>query len=197
MITKLVMAPTGAVVDIGLVKMQLNITWDNTDDDFYLESLIQSATAQAENITNRKLLTQTWKAFADEWPTARFLLPFGNLQSVTSVKYKGSDGVEYTFSSSDYIVDIDSDPGRVVLGYEKLWPTVTLYPSNPIYIQFVCGYGTEANVPYPIKAAILIMVADAYAHRESIIVGNNQSVDQIPGHIMNLLWPYRLFNFGG
>jgi len=62
------------------------------------------------------------------------------LQSVTSVKYTDSDGDQSTLSTDDYIVDNDSEPGRIVLGYGTVWPTATLYPSNPIEIQFLCGY---------------------------------------------------------
>jgi hypothetical protein len=33
---------------------------------------------------------------------------------------------------------------------------VTLYPKNPIEIQFVCGYGATAAIPQDIKTMILV-----------------------------------------
>lgn len=189
--TTLVTAPADYPVSLTNVKSHLNV--DHTNDDVYLETLMMSATGNAENILNRRLITQTWKAFLDEWPSEDYItLPFGKLQTVTSVKYKTQVAIETTVSSSDYIVDIDSDPGRVMLGSNKTWPSDDLYPSNPIYVQFTCGYGTEADssVPGPILNAILIMIGDAYAHRESIFVG--RYVTRASEHIMNLLWPYRL-----
>jgi len=184
-------ATTLKLLDLNAAKSHLNI--DHTNDDFYILNLIESATAQVENITRRSLLTQTWTAYADVWPDGFFTMPFGWLQSVTHVKYTDSDGDVSTFSSGDYIVDIGSDPGRVVLGYNEVWPNDTLYPSNPIEIEFVCGKTKVASVPQPIKSAALLMIGDAYAFRESIVVGS--SVNTIPGHIMNLLWSYRLFGF--
>lgn len=260
--TKIVTEPTGNVVSLDEVVKHLNGV--PSEDYGYVQSLIFSAVAAVESITNRKLLTQTWKAYASAWPyTDHFVLPYGTLQSVSSVKYLDTDGTENTVTATDYIVDIESDPGRVVLGYNKSWPTEELYPSNPIRIEFTCGYGTHAAtaitgassaspivitqeahgyltgkrvrisdvtgntdangtwnitkltadnysldgssynaayvsggvavplaVPEPIRIAILMMVGDAYANRESIVVG--QTVEQIPGHISALLGNYRL-----
>jgi len=190
--TVLVTKPSMLPVLLADVKSHLNVDWD--DDDFLIEGYILAAVDQVENILNRKLITQTWKVLCETWPEEYFSIPFGKLQSVTHVKYKDTSAVESTLAATEYISDIDSDPGRVVLGYNKLWPTTELYPSNPITIQFVCGYGDIDDVPYPIKSAIMLMAGDFYAHRESIIVGSGQMVSEIPGYIMNLLGSYRLWD---
>lgn len=191
----LVTEPADYPVSLSYVKSHLNI--DHTNDDAYLELLLSSATASVEDILNRRLITQTWKAFLDDWPSEDYItLPFGKLRAVTSVKYKTQAGVETTVSSGDYIVDTDSDPGRIVLGYNKSWPTAELYPSNPIYIQFSCGYGNDSDtsVPAPIINAILLMIGDAYAHRETVVIGNAIMMAEVPGYITNLLASYRLWD---
>jgi len=189
--TTLVTAPTGVVVDLETMKGHLRV--DHDADDFYIETLTKSALACVENITNRKLLTQTWTAYADEWPRGdQFTLPYGKLQSVTSVIYLDEDGTSNTVDSGDYIVDILSDPGRVVLEADKSWPTETLYPSNPIQITYTCGYGVAADVPAPIKAAMMLLVGDAYANRESFVVGQSQTIQVIPNYLTGLLSSYRL-----
>lgn len=190
--TVLVTKPETLPVALTDVKRHLNVDWD--DDDSLIEGYIQAAAFQVENVLNRKLVTQTWKALYESWPDKYFSVPFGKLQSVTSVKYKDTAASESTLAATEYISDIDSDPGRVVLGYNKTWPTTELYPANPITIQFVCGYGDIDDVPYPIKSAIMLLVGDFYAHRESIIVGSGQMVSEIPGYIMNLLGSYRLWD---
>jgi hypothetical protein len=77
----------------------------------------------------------------DYWPNSDVIvLPFGQLISVTHVKYTNSDGDQSTFSASDYTVDNDSDPGRVVLNYGEEWPSFTPQTSNPIEIQYICGW---------------------------------------------------------
>jgi uncharacterized phiE125 gp8 family phage protein len=189
--TVLKTGPIGTIIDLDEAKLHLRV--DHTSDDTLIQGLIWTAIDQAETITRRRLLTQTWTAYFDGWPAGDYIqLPYGQLQSVTSVKYKDSDATESTMDSDEYIVDTYSEPGRVVLDYGESWPSETLYPSNPVYIEFVCGYGTVASdVPMPIRSAILLILEDYYDNRGGIVVG--ASVGEIPGHIMNLLWPYRLW----
>lgn len=187
--TSLVLEPVGNVVSLDDVKTHLRV--DHVKEDAYIQSLIQSATAYVENITRRKLLTQTWMSYHDDWPQGGFVMPHGRLKSITSIKYRDSSNVEYTWAATEYLVDIVNEPGRVVLGYSKTYPNETLLPLNPIYIQFICGFGDDDDVPHPIKTAIMLVAADMYANRESIVIG--KSVAEIPAHIMNLLWPYRVW----
>ena len=185
----IVTPPTYIAVSLDEIKDHLRVT--HTDEDPYIQALLMTAQGQVESYLNRKLITQTWKAFFDDWPDGdAIVLPFGQLQSVTNVKYTDSDGDQSTFSSDDYIVDTDSEPGRVVLGYNESWPTATLYPSNPIEVQFVCGYGDPSSVPMPIKHAIKITAADLYENRETILVGTITSSLQT---VKALLANYRLF----
>lgn len=187
--TTLVAAPANPVVDVAFMKEHLLI--DHDLDDYYIESLISSAILTVENITNRRLSLSTWKAYADEWPTDYFKIPYGQLRSVARVTYKNSGGDEVTLDPDTYIVDVESDPGRVMLGYGKSWPSVPLYPSNPICIEFTCGY---EDVPWPLKVAVMMTATDLYQNRGSVMVaGGTVRLVEIPQHIMGLLWSYRLF----
>lgn len=125
------------------VKDHLHIDFD--DNDRHIQSLIATATAKAEQYLHRRLITQTWKIWLDEWPKTNYIeLPFGNLASVAQVYYTDTDYTKNTFSTDYYNVDISSDPGRIVLEYGDTWPTETLSPENPIEIEFTCGYGANA-----------------------------------------------------
>lgn len=193
MITTLVTAPAVKPVSIDYIKRHTII--EGSDEDVYLGVLLDSATAKAEDVTNRKLITQTWKGFLGNWPSGDYItVPYGSLQSVTHVKYKDSDGTQYTMDSGDYIVDTDSDPGRIVLGYGETWPNATLYPSNPIEIQFVCGYGAipDVSVPARIIQAILLMITDGYENRQTYHNGTAMTAVEIPGYMNGLLNDYRL-----
>ena len=137
--TKIISGPSAFPVSLAEAKDHLNLSHSNDDDIVY--SLTQSATFEAEQFLMRKLVTQTWQFFIGSFPNDDFItMPWGQLQSVSSLKYKDTDGTESTMDSGEYIVDINSDPGRIVLGYGESWPTDVLYPSNPIEIEFVCGY---------------------------------------------------------
>lgn len=148
----LVTAPVYYPISLYEAKKHLRIESDDQDHDAEITALIAAATEEAEQFTRRRLITQTWKAFLDGFPKEDFIiLPFGKLQSVTHLKYTDSDGDETTWDSSNYIVNTDSDPGRITLAYGVSWPTVTLNTSNPIEVQFVCGYG--AHTPQAVTGA--------------------------------------------
>jgi hypothetical protein len=67
--------------------------------------------------------------------------------------------------------------GRVVLPYGGSWPSVTLFPSNPIIIRFTCGWTTATLVPYKIKAAIKMIAAKLYESRGEDILGQTVHED--------------------
>jgi len=168
-----------AIADVQLpvtlqdAKAQLCLTGDDVDDDIDISLRIKTARQWVEEYTQSKLITQTVTKYWQEWPEF-FDIPYGNLQSVTSIKYKDTDGAQSTWSSDEYIVEKEESllRGRVVLGYAESYPSVTLYPSNPIAVEYICGYGTtKGDVPGPVKDAIRVMIADSYLLRENYVVG--------------------------
>jgi len=146
----------------------------DSDTGTELECIISAGTDAVEDITSRKLFTQTWKYLIDCFPCTNYIkVPFGNLQSVTHLKYKDSGGTSTTMTANtDYIVELNDDQcGRIILPYAISWPSFTAYPSNPIEIQFVCGWATTASIPNKIKSAIKLICGDLYANREGQIIG--------------------------
>jgi len=157
----------------------------NSDDDLLTAQLI-TAREDAESGTHRKFITQTWDFFIDKFPCEDYIdIPFGNLQSVTSVIYKDVDGVETTMTvTTDYIVELNGDQyGRIFLPYGMSWPSETLYPSKPICIRFVCGYGLAADVPSKIKSLIKMICTDLYKGRGEPVEGRtvveNKTVERL------------------
>lgn len=193
-IQTLVTAPSSLPVTVQEAKDHLRVFFD--DDDILIERLIKVATAKVEQDLQRKLITQTWKMFFDKFPVVRKIdVLFGDLQSVTHIKYTDSDGTQATFASDDYDVDTYSVPGMIRLGYQKNWPTDTLYPTNPIEIQFVTGYGdTATDVPQDIRAAILLMISHYYENREPVLMGV-VAPKMLPKAIEYLLNAHRLWRW--
>jgi len=143
----------------------------------YLPFLLAAA-EHVETITGRKLLSQTWKMFCDDWPMSdRLEIPFGRLTSVTHVKYTNIIGTVTTFDPSNWEISTARDPGVLALSYNKTWPDDTLQVLDPIEIQFVCGWASAGEVPAPIRNAILLIAAHLYEHREDVTLGNSASVE--------------------
>lgn len=141
-----------------------------TAEDSLLTEKLQSAIDDAEDFTGRQLLTATWKAYLDEFPSEDFIeLPYGNLQSVTAITYKDSAGTVTTMTATtEYLVETNGErKGRIVLPYGVSWPSFTAYPSNPICIEYVCGWTAASLVPSKIRSAVLLRASDLYNLRET------------------------------
>lgn len=166
--TGLVTAPVIEPVTLEEVKDHLLIDETTAAADNQLMRMIKAARQQIEDWTRRAILTQTWDYCLQAWPGGKFIaIPHGNLQSVSSVKWKDEDATETTLTeTTDYLVEQNGTMcGRIVLPYATGWPSGVLYPSNPITIRYVCGWTTPELVPSTIKAAILMTIADAYENR--------------------------------
>ena len=170
----------------------ITIDESSVEDDL-LNELIQLAREHVEDYTRRAILTQTWDLYLDRWPDGReIVLPYGNLQSVTSVKYKDSAGAETTLTATtDYLVETNgADCGQIVLPPNVSWPSGTLYPSNPINIRYVCGWEDVSDVPARIKGAVKRLCADMYANRGEAVIGASVQPDTLA---YRLLSPLRLW----
>jgi uncharacterized phiE125 gp8 family phage protein len=191
-VQKIVSGPAETPITLAEAKNQLRVDWP--DDDAEITAKVNGAVRSAEQYLQRKLITQTWKMFLDSWPASIKVL-FGDLQSVTHIKYTDSDEVQYTFDSSKYLVDTDSVPGRVILKTGETWPTDTLSPKNPIEVQFVTGYGAAADVPQDIKDAILITVSDRYNYRENVVTNNKMNIEELPMGTKSMIYSYRVWDW--
>jgi len=159
-----------AAEPVALVDAKSHLRVDTTDEDTLITALITAAREWAEEIQARAYITQTWELVLDEFPESdEIRLPRPPLLSVVSVKYKDESGSETTWDASNYIVDTDREPGRLVLAANKSWPLVTLYPAAGIRVRFTAGFGTTADdIPERIKAAIKLLLGHLYEHREAV-----------------------------
>ena len=120
---KAVLATAATIYPITIDELMiyLRIDDDTGYEDDLLDNIIYAATKNAEDITRRALLTQTWKYYLDAFPgNDYFKLPFGNLQSAgLTVKYTNSAGTQTTMTvTTDYLVETNGEQcGRIVLPY--------------------------------------------------------------------------------
>lgn len=178
---------------VSLDEAKHHLRVDHSDDDDLIALYIAASRQDIDGRDGwlgRALVSQTWELSLDRFPRAEIQLPFAPLQSVVSIKYYAPNGIEQTVSVGDYEVDAASEPGWVIPGTSG-WPS-TLDAINAVRVRFIAGYGDAADVPAPIKAAVLLRVGDLYANREAQMVGAT-------GHVLNptlqaLLQPYRVWS---
>lgn len=181
------------------LKAWLRVEHAASDDE--ITALGKAARLLVEKLTGRALVTQTWVLTLDNFPwpggwqyvnspaifpdphTIR--VPKAPLQSVSSVEYYDLSDTLTTLAASTYVVDATTDPGRIFLAMNKVWPVTRLRP-GAVRITFVAGYGAASAVPEDLKLAIKMCVAYWYENR-----GEAPDTNKLPpaaGALLDLTW---------
>ena len=184
---KIKTAPGTEPLTTAEAKAHMNVTI--SADDSYIDTLITAARLYVEDKIRRSLITQTVEAYFDSFHGC-IELERGPVQAVSSIKYTDADGVQQTLASTEYDVDLVSSPPRIVPAYGKSWPS-TRDVMNSVVIDYDAGYGSAADVPQPIKHAMLLFVGHLYENRESVITGT--IVSEAPQGVEALLLPYKVW----
>jgi hypothetical protein len=213
--SKLVTPPTSDVVSLQSLKDFLRI--DGTQDDAFLYSTLRAATQKLESYCDCKFVTQTWDIYYQGFPYnyksnqwwdgerdgsmsqlmtskgAYFTLPFGPLQSLTSLTATTDLQTEIEIDLNTLVVDTVSHRGRISLRAYQAWPSTPLSPITPIKARVVLGFGAgyvagppivESQVPHDIQAAVKNFAAVMFEHR-------GDEYPELPASVGFLLEKYR------
>lgn len=166
-----VIEPTFEPITLTEAKAHLRV--DFTEDDAYITSLITVARQYAETRTWRAIPQQTFDVFYDEY-TSTLQLPRPPLISVTSVSYKNSGDTYVNFNTTDYVVDFEAIPAKVVIQAARPQDLSTI---NPLRVRFVSGYANANSIPAHIKHAIKMLVSHFYENRELVVIGRTATLE--------------------
>lgn len=163
---QLLTAPTAEPIALAAAKAHLRVTI--TDDDAYIPGLIAAARQAAEAITQRQMLAARWKLTLDCFPglslpgvaggrpvmlpldsvvypnasslvAHSLLLPHPPILQVVSIQYLDTNGVQQTMPSTDYIVDLTSEPARITPVFGKIWP-IALPQIGSVTVTYDAGF---------------------------------------------------------
>ena len=170
------------------------------DDDSDVLGIARRVTAARQKVeadTGRALITQTLDIYFDEFPDSRELwIPRPRLATVASVTTYDTSDVATVWSSTNYLVDTASEPGRIVLNASSAWPT-GLRRANGIKVRVAAGYGaTGDSVPSLLKQAMHLLIGQYDEHRENVIVAQfaGQFLE-LPHGYEDCIAPYRVMVF--
>lgn len=152
---KITVQPTIEPITLSEAKTHLKV--DEDDFDVEINNLITQGRQHVENVTGRALITQTWEYKLDGFKTC-MKIPRPPLQSVSSIQYQDASDATQTLGASNYTIDSDSEPGRIVESPTGNYPS-TYEDLNAVTVTFVAGYGDAASdVPEVFKQAIKLYV---------------------------------------
>jgi uncharacterized phiE125 gp8 family phage protein len=182
-----------AVEPIAVADLKTHLRLDSAAEDAMLASLITTARLQVEAALSLALITQHWIWTLNCWPEGASLpLPMTPIQSISAITVYQTGG-PLTLPAAAYLVDGTTTPARLMARTPWLQPT----DPNGITVRFVAGFGPNpADVPAPIRQAILVLAAHWYNHRDTdpgcaagaALHGQPTS---LPVLVSQLLQPYR------
>lgn len=150
----LVAPPTVEPVSVAEAKVQAIIEHDEHDD--MVSRLIMAARQEAEQITGRALITQTWRQRGSSNGSAVELRRWPVLEVVSVSDDRGE------LPESEWVAELGDSP--VVEPVDRFDGVVT--------VIYKAGYGTDPEaVPAPIRQWILATTASLYEHRERAVTG--------------------------
>jgi uncharacterized phiE125 gp8 family phage protein len=177
-------APTTTPVSLAEAKGHLRVDHDDQDD--LITAQINAATAYFDGYTGilgRALITQTWRqdfgCFADRLP-----LPVSPVSAVVSVSYFDTGNVQQALNANVYDLFADARGGYVALQPGKSWPAA-FRRVDAVSVTFTAGFGAAADVPEPIRQAILLVVQRLFDGADTEI---EVAIDRV---VHALIAPYR------
>jgi len=194
MTLRLIEAPGDLPLSLAEAKMHLRISENDTAEDALITSLIAAATLHVEQLTGRRLVSQTWSKSLDAFPKCggaiELLLP--PVKSISAITFIDVDGSELAIDESAYELDAQSETAWVIPAYGFVWPA-SRERANAVSVNFTTGYGAAEEVPENIKAAMKFLIGHWHENREAVNVGN--IITPFPYAVEALLSPFRVMRF--
>lgn len=180
--TTLITPPATEVVTVADMHAQGRVS--TSAEDSLVTRYIVAARRSIEAEARRQFITATYEYSLDRFPWGIIKLPLPPIQSLTWIKYLDMSGNLQTLDSSTYVVDLKSEPARIMPDFGKVFP-VTRPIFNAVTIRFVAGYGDNpADVPATYHTAIQLFAQELYEHREAT---TDKQLFEVPLGIKRLL----------
>jgi uncharacterized phiE125 gp8 family phage protein len=189
----IVTPPTVEPITTAEAKAHLRVSVSSQDT--YIDTLIGTARRDIEEALGRSLILQTRKLVIPCFQR-RTYLPYGPVQSVSSVKYLDQAGVEQTVATTTYdFIQSAEGASYVDLAWNAVWPTAREV-ANAVRFEYVCGYaGTgspvdlRGGVPAPIKHALKMLIQ---AYYDDAKAEDREAVTKAVGY---MLTPFKMVSF--
>lgn len=182
-------APADTPVSLTEAKAHLDVTY--TDKDALIGSILQAAVQHIDGWTGvlagRCLVTQTWRQDFNAFSSC-LRLPLIPVASISSVKYLDTSEVEQTITNSNYRLQEDEHGSFVRFDSDYSFPSVSVTDRPPVSVTYVAGTAA-ADVPAPIKQAILLLTRHWFDNPSAVLAG--VSAQTTPLAVEALLSPFR------
>lgn len=181
---------SAAVIDLADAKAHCRVEHD--DDDALIQAYIDAAIGHLNGPRGwmgRSISPQTLELALDAFPTGARKLPFGPVTEIVSITYIDPDGAEQTLDDAAYRL---LSSGELALAYGETYPSTRSQP-EAVKIRYEAGFEEDGQEAKTIKAAVMLMVGDLYAQRETFTLGPASTVP-MSATVESLLYPLSIWS---
>ncbi|WP_340583942.1 head-tail connector protein [Brucella pseudintermedia] len=175
-----------ATMPVSLAEAKAHLRVDHDDQDDLISAQIRAATAYLDGyagILGQALITQTWRQDFDRFAD-RLTLPLAPVTAIDSISYFDAGNVQQVLVPGLYALHADACGAYVTRRSGQSWPA-SFRRADAVSIIFTAGYGAAADVPEPIRQALLLIV-------QRLFDGADTSIDAAIEHTVHaLIAPYR------
>jgi uncharacterized phiE125 gp8 family phage protein len=173
-----------AVEPVTLADLKARLSIDHALSDPLLTSLIVTARATVERLSQRRMTSQTVRITLDRLPPGGLLaIPVAPVQTVLNLRVANAAGVFAEVPGDLLVLDLSGEPARLQLRGPIPQPGL---PIGGISLDVVAGYGPTADaVPEPLRQAVALLAAHWFAHR------GDTAGDGPPPEVAALAAPFR------
>ncbi len=184
--TVTVITPPAPVLTLDEVKRHLIV--EHHDHNALIQAYMQASVDHIDGPRGwlgRAIGPQTLEMRLDRFECDFIRLRCPPVIEVVSIKYDDTASAEQTLDASAYAADPE---GVVRLGATP-WPSVS-GRRGCLRIQYRAGY---EKLPPSIRSALLLMIGDFYAFRETAALGVSATQVPMSANVEALLAPYRVW----
>lgn len=193
---RIITQPTVEPLSLQTVKDHLKVQHDL--DDTLITIYMIAARQQAEKLTGKKFITQTWEFDFSRFPDLResIDIPVTPAQTIESIIYTDTQGDQQTFGTlsgspqtiAEYCLIRDTNNPRVALKLNQVWP-IAAEIDNAVTLRVVAGLGDSGeDLPALWIAGMMLLAGHFYENRETVVVDDSRvQAIEIPMGIRDLL----------
>ncbi len=180
---------------LTLSETKAYLKYTASDQDDFINLLIDAATACGEKYTGRDFINKTYTTFRDTFWDC-FQLRRSRVSDVTSIKFLLNDVLTPVATTVWGFTDVNGYPD-IFLKEDQVWPTDVDNVPQAIEIVFIAGFGADDTfIPADIKQALLAHILFMFENRGDCPTDSGFADMGLPAITRTLYNKIRIINLG-
>ncbi|PZR07073.1 MAG: hypothetical protein DI536_28880 [Archangium gephyra] len=176
---------------VSLIEAKAHLRLEESADDAYVEQLIESAASHVAVTCERALMQQEVELISvSPWRSDGAVRLIGgalhNEADLVRVAYLDGNDVEHELPLTSCFLVPGGTATPAALFPKASWPTMSSRP-DALRVRYRVGWATAAEVPAPLRHAVLLVVSQLYEFRTPEVTTSIAT----SGALEALLAPYR------